>query len=614
MAFSGFAGYYGDMYFLGICDLSTGAVVKTPRGDRRYSDFYWASDSRIFTAVPQADEGYSSSSVGSVSYIKTDHTLVQCMDAATLSVVWEYDFTTTDVMYKSGFYSMLDGEKIAYYSANRSVIFDPADGTVIRNHIMNDPIIDMQDVNGNGRPFYITRDGSIVMSAGNSDLLSVTPTLNSNLKGAKIYRGIYTRTSMGTQIYFFGVDVWDNDWTPVPNGPEITGVSATAYTDSSVLAVLSKEKVEEVKGTVRGLEEYEGEVEILTLIRPLDNKMIDRIILTEKDAERQQFQVLGSSAGHFYLSADSVDKGLRLFDVDIATGENRYIQLSKNYVGTKKGSDLRGGKYIYMDEDENFRIHINLYDTATGETASRIISEDVSTMSMTSNPVYIEANNSVYLPGYDQDFLISFDDLTKPAESPARDSDWNKTKYVAYDYKSGRYAISDLETIIVLNADLTEAFRIPCTSAAPVGLSFFASDKKNEPSILLVPSENFSLYRYNGETGEFLGRTKFSYSASGMEPDFIFSLDQKILYFYMGSSLSIIDTETWVETAFIRNCIGYAPVVNKIYASGYSSSGGINIGYFPYYTVDDLIKKAEDLLAGAEMSDEVKSEYGLDEN
>ena len=36
------------------------------------------------------------------------------------------------------------------------------------------------------------------------------------------------------------------------------------------------------------------------------------------------------------------------------------------------------------------------------------------------------------------------------------------------------------------------------------------------------------------------------------------------------------------------------------------------IGYYKHYTVEDLKKKAEDQLGGAEMSDEKKSEYGLE--
>ena len=36
------------------------------------------------------------------------------------------------------------------------------------------------------------------------------------------------------------------------------------------------------------------------------------------------------------------------------------------------------------------------------------------------------------------------------------------------------------------------------------------------------------------------------------------------------------------------------------------------IGYFKHYTAEDLKKKAEDMLQGVEMSDEKKSEYGID--
>jgi hypothetical protein len=613
LAFTGYAGYYGEIYLMGIYDLNTGDVKVTPRSSNRYKDISWGSDSRVLVAVPVGDD-MSSYSLGSVSYISIDHIKVECLDAESFSAVWEYDFTTTDVMFQSGFYSMLDGEAVAYYSANRSVIFDPSDGTVLHDHTMNSPIVDMEDVNGNGCPFYITSDGCLIGSYKEKDILSVTPTLNTELKSAKISRGIYTQQRMGTQIFFFGVDAWDHNWTPVENGPDFKGTTLKTYLDSSILAVLSKEKAEDVKDTVRGAEDYTGDISILTLIRPLDNKMIDRIIVSSQEATDTEFKLLGCSGGHFYLVTDSAKTGCNLFAIDIATGDIQEKQLAKGHLGNKRADELVGGKYVYLDEDDNFRARVNIYDTITGETVSRYIHDDVTVFTAHKGPVYIQSAGKVFLPGYSEDWLISVEDTSKPGERLDRGENWLQTNAVAYDYNSGRYAITDGHTVIIYNPDLTEAARILCSTSSAIGLSFFGAENKDETSTLLVPCENDFLYRYNGETGEFLGRTKYSFSVKVDSTYFVYSLDRKNLYFYSGSSMSIFETETWVETACIRNCIGYAVIPNRIYTSGYDSHSAINIGYFPLYTVDDLIQKAKDLLQGTEMSDEVKSEYGLDDH
>lgn len=132
---------------------------------------------------------------------------------------------------------------------------------------------------------------------------------------------------------------------------------------------------------------------------------------------------------------------------------------------------------------------------------------------------------------------------------------------------------------------------------------------------MLVPCENACLYRYNSETGEFLGRTGYSRAvSSSLGVNFVFSMDASTLYLLQSSGMSMIDTKDYVEIAYIPSCAGYVPLTDRIYTSSYVNGGSYSYGYFPRYTVDDLVKKAEDLLQGAEMSDEVKSEYGLDEN
>ena len=615
IAFSGSAGIsFGDMYILGVYDLSDGSVKLTPKGAARYRSFLWVSEDRLLAAWPTDTLG-ASWSVGDISTIKKDHTMIACFDVATLSSVWEYDHVTTDVYIQGGFYAMSDGEAVAYYAANRSVIFNPEDGSVIHDHMLNDPIVEIFDPSGKGVPYYITQEGNLVYSSAKDDTLSVIPCLNPRLNAAEFRRGIYTKQNNGSEIYFFGVDVWDTNWTPVENGPEITTYTSGLYLDSSIFAILSQENAEDVKDSVRGAEEYEGDITILTLIRPLDNKLIDRIILSEEEVLFSGYKLLGSAAGHFYVAVDSVKNGYKLMSIDMGTGEISSTQISDSYLSNNVGDKLVGGKLVYVDQDEEFRVRVNLYDVATGNTESKLLSEEPGSIYLHKAPIYIESAKTVYLCGSEMDWKVSFEDMSRPTDSLGWIPGWQKTKFVAYDYNSGKYAISDDEMILILNSDFTEAARISCSSSSPIGLCFMGAKDKKEASTLLVPCENACLYRYNSETGEFLGRTGYSRAvSSSLGVNFVFSLDASTLYLLQSSGMSMIDTKDYVEIAYIPSCAGYVPLTDRIYTSSYVNGGSYSYGYFPRYTVDDLVKKAEDLLQGAEMSDEVKSEYGLDEN
>ena len=48
-------------------------------------------------------------------------------------------------------------------------------------------------------------------------------------------------------------------------------------------------------------------------------------------------------------------------------------------------------------------------------------------------------------------------------------------------------------------------------------------------------------------------------------------------------------------------------------ARTYDADRNIKVGYYKRYTVDELITKAKDILQGAELSDELKSQYGIED-
>ena len=79
--------------------------------------------------------------------------------------------------------------------------------------------------------------------------------------------------------------------------------------------------------------------------------------------------------------------------------------------------------------------------------------------------------------------------------------------------------------------------------------------------------------------------------------------------------IHFLDRETWKETGFVQYPLSYDAARDRIicYADDRSQTELKRIiGYYPRYTAADLLKKAKEVLAGRELSQEDKVRYGID--
>ena len=79
--------------------------------------------------------------------------------------------------------------------------------------------------------------------------------------------------------------------------------------------------------------------------------------------------------------------------------------------------------------------------------------------------------------------------------------------------------------------------------------------------------------------------------------------------------IHFLDRETWKETGFVQYPSSYDAARDRIicYADDKSQTELKRIiGYYPRYTAADLLKKAKEVLAGRELSQEDKVRYGID--
>ena len=80
---------------------------------------------------------------------------------------------------------------------------------------------------------------------------------------------------------------------------------------------------------------------------------------------------------------------------------------------------------------------------------------------------------------------------------------------------------------------------------------------------------------------------------------------------HIGEKIDAIVTETWIGTAAVQNYVGHAKNSDRFISFNYKGGSDLELGYYKHYTLEDLKEKANAMLEGVEMSEDMKSQYGI---
>ena len=662
-----YIGYIYDMtsfkiaYTTGVLDTKTGEHRELPVADGRYRDMIWADNDRLLAACAAESIG-SSGQMGDRTILVPDHTTISCLNVNTMTANWEYDFVSNDVLVQSGFLLLPKQDGVAYFCANKAELFKLDDGSLIASHFTNSPIVSMTDVDGDGWPIYISRNGEIVQPQTTKSVYLI-PVLARDLLAAEISNGIFLRSKGSCDILYYGLSVWDDSWA------ETTGCPPIAYQysfsdanncfldtapDGSTLALLTTENVETLPEAVIAnirmpdgslardqlsealLQDYLSKgVPLLTLIDTGENHLKEQIILLddpEDSSASLRYSILGTHHSHLYLSYNYYAKGYYLIDLDLNSGEMQRTRIMDSPASNDVCSLLQNGKLIFAGTNDQYQTVINAYSVETGELRSYVIDPELTHVHPSTKPIYFPETNSVYFNSDDKgDWIVPLSD-EKPFRVPAPEA-WGRVTYAAYGSfeagyakkgTEGKYAVTNGYDILLITPGSQEVQTISCMNVTPTGMAFYPSkfQKKGEAPVLLVVYSDGNLYRYNGDTGELIAASDISsYKRKTESASFLFQhsdnlkngLSDNKVYIQVGNNLNIVDTNEWVESAVIQSCIGYQPFQDKFYTVAFENTEQKRIGCFHQYTVEELLVKAKDYLRNAQLPDEIRSEYGLED-
>lgn len=590
-----FTSFIGQMqYIAGVYHMKTGQTVYTEITDHFIRDLYWADDSHLLIAA-SLDDGKTNAASYNYSFLSTDHTYIQCFDPSDLSLCWDYDFTSNEVMLDSDFLYLPANNYVAYYCGNIVDIYDLATGECYYHHNLNDSIVDISDRDGDGWPLYITQNGgmAVPMPSSGSDQVSMVKHFTDNLRDAEINQGVYAHTFSGREIIYYGLYISDKEWIEYDDNIVLASTGSDYYLDDSVLAILTEEDT--------GI--------TLTFYDPDTNSLIRQVIIGNPDMGAYNYTLLGCNNGTCYLSHNEYPD-LNLISVDIAGGEIEERVIPDVYTISSNSVNYQEGKLIYITCPEIGTYILSVYDVVTDETTEYPIPDTA--MTPVIKPQYYPDGNCIYYADSSCDYLLRLDSgdfITIP-----HIEDWNGTEYVIiHPEDKDLFAVTDGSKILLIRRDGTVQTEIGCSGPEPMGLHFCDSDRDGKTDTLLVPYDSGDLYRYSVKDGAFIGKSDLSiYLNASYAAEFSYDTAKDLLYIQIGRITDVIDMDSWIEVACVENCFGHYAPTDHFITTSYTASSEVHVGYFRHYTLDELKNKGWEILQDTDLTIEQKSGYGIE--
>ena len=579
IAFRGSGGW--NDYAFGCLDLNTGKTVMSPATQDMIKDIEWFDDDTLMVASTYVDMS-GSMSIGSKQLLSTDHSTVRCINCADMSEKWNADFVCNGVMIESGFVK-LGEDRISYFSGNVVSVYDASTGIMQYSNNVNDSVIDVSDRDKDGEPVYITQNGGYATPAPSvdDDAVYYTRYFSDELLQVAISNGVYARIKYGHEIIYYGVHVFDEDWTELCDDAVLTGSALEKILEEDTLAFLSSED-DKAYLDVFGL----GEDSFHYRTKLEDDKAFC-------------YKLLGVHGGKVYIGYENSDT-YDVLSVDPKAEKTDTEDSFKMSAIFDHSLSMKEGKLAYYFKGEGINSFLAIYDIDTKDKKTYDIPEEVGFLHH--EPEYYENEEVVFLRG-DADYVIDLRSGT--ASKIDTPEDWDEPDRYSDNSVNGLVAFSDGKKIIITDRGGVIKTTVRCPGVEPLGMTF--SDNQ-----LIVLYKDGGLFWYSVADGSMIRNVDASvyYNYNG---DVRFEQDNEngLLFIGMDRLTDVVDTMSGYETTAVTDCYGYHKERDIFITPSKENGTDIKVGYYRRYTVGDLINKAKDILKGVEVSEELRSRYGI---
>ncbi len=587
IAFIGMADW--EDYVIGVLDLNTGKIETGETSNEYVSSISWVDNEGFVISIAH-NVTDSSASFDNLSVLSDDNLTIKCIEAKDFEERWTADFTSNDVALESGFFKLPQENSVVFYHGNIAAAYDIETGKELYRNNLNDSIIDVSDANDDGYPSYVTSGGNIGGPiSGDKNTATVSKYFTDNLDSAVVSNGIYVHQLFSYEIIYYYTHVYDTDWTPIAEDT-IIPEPYNSYMDDNALIILDNV----------------DDKPVLRIYGFKDGAGLKTVELEEESAA--YYKVLGTFKGKAYI-AHSVDNSTEIIAVDIATGEQTNKINIDDYYLMDKLSSVNGGKLLYVNTDDQGNCCLFSYDLLSDKKSSIVLDDEY--YYPTFSPQYYPEQNLVYIGGERNIIVNSASGKVYPVKLP---KDWERSTNVTVN-DSGEYlAISNEDKIAVGDTKGNIRYIFETPNVVPLGMMFYKDKNDKDREILLVSYSDGSLYRYASEDGSFIGKSDITTLRSTTQ-GITFSIDEEnsLLYLQQEHVTDMVDINSWIETACISRCFGHHVPTDRFITYSRTKTKEHHLGYYKRYSTVELVEKAKKILGDAELTDEQKSEFGIDD-
>ena len=594
----GFAFYNAENHAgVGIYDIDSGETIyKLFDGDYICATLY-PTDDAFFFAYNEDSMSSNSNFIDKMLTLSSDHVNILCLDPNDLSEKWTKDFSHNDISLGAKYIYLENNNSIAFYEGNVSDIWDASTGDLLHHYVLDSSVVGAFLNEGKPTPSYITTNGGIgnttVVSSDKPDTIRIFNYFTDDLDDAVVSGGIYVRQHNSNRVIYYATMVSDKEWVQYENAPE-TDSLYYSFLDDNIAAVISKT----------------DEGAVLNMYDPNTKKFISSTKLSEDSSEAYYYSMIGTYDGKLlYTHSNPQQKELVLGSIDYTTGECT-TKVINNYESDHNITPIyANGKIVFVDQAYP-GVFAVIYDVASGKSDKYRMPSDK--LFYNRGLYYFEEQGYIYYAGTqdsgEQDYIVNIKENEITAVSLPED--WADTKCVSLNDDGTLFAATDEHSIIIKEvASDNIVADIPINDVKTHRLFFF-NEKGTE--LLIVPSTDGYLYRYDALSGKLIGKTSYSTTSMNYYSSKVtFDHEHSCIYLNYSSITNIIDMESFLELGYITGSMGYHVPSDSFPTISKDDDDIYHLGYFRRYNLDDLIKKAKDILQDHEMPKEQKDAYGI---
>ncbi len=581
---------YGfDSFCITIMDMETGEVINTPLMGDSYKDVGWSGEDRLLVSYVLTKESYNMSG-GDISLIDNTDLTICCYDASDASEIWTSDSSYTDICIESGFLDLPETGTVLYYAGNIGIMYDINDGTKKNNYNLNDSIVHSSDRDDNGWPIFITEQGdfaSPVPSYGDNALLFYEE-FSDELARVVVGAGVYAMKEDSREIIYYDVGIYDDNY--VYTEDIVVANHNKCYMDENVIAIINDNGVESIS---------------IDLVDPYENELIGTAV-PEEDIYLSSTNILGTYDGTLYIACSDLN-GISLLEVDIENATCKFEPFMDydSYDACYYCSMNGDGIITCLSTKNNGDTSVTVYDLE-GDSAESYdypheTASPVGAPVLEGDLIFVFDENGSFIVDTKEDEII-FPDIPDGKEA---------CTLSAYDPESGYFALSGTGYICLYNGEFELVEEIDVSYAPVLGIDFLTIDE-SEGSMLLAVLGTGYLQRYDGATGEFLGRTEITHDyADSKVTECEYDPEWNAVYITTDSVTDVFDVDYFYEIATIPRGIGHHAGTDRFYVLSLVDLSCQYLGYFEHYTLEEIEERAAEMLDGYEMAAEERSLYGI---